>query len=118
MKRLTPLLIAVIFTVCVSSLSAQRTSIGFHGNFNEYVGDLSNNNYRVLKFDFVKPGGGISLQQYLNSSFNLHQMFSYNKLQWQNAAKTSGVEATFLTFNGMLKYKFNNGYIFKEDAAF
>src|SRR5207245_1354622 len=64
-----------------------------------------------------RPGGAISLQQYLNPSFNLVEMLSYNRLQYQKNPQTVGVDADFVVLNLMLKYKLNNGYFFKEDAA-
>lgn len=57
------------------------------------------------------------MQQYLNPSFNLVEMLSYNRLQYARNAQTIGVDADFIVLNLMLKYKLNNGYLLKEDAA-
>jgi len=117
MKKLTHFLFAVCLTVFFSPLFAQKSSIGFHVKATEYVGDLNHHNYALYKFKYFKVGGGISLQQYLNSSFNLYEMASYDRVQFQTPDKSGGVDADFLTLNVMLKYKLNNGYLLSENAA-
>ena len=111
----------MLFTACVSPSSAQRSSIGFHGTVTEYIGDINSVNYKhhysLYKFKFFKVGGAVSLQQYLNPSFNLVEMAGYNRVQYQKADKLRGVDADFLTLNAMLKYKLNNGYLLSENAA-
>ena len=99
MKKLKPLLLTAFVTALFSPLVAQKSSIGAHLKATEYVGDLNNHNYSLFKFKFFKVGAGISLQQYLNSSFNLYEMASYDRVQYQNPDKTAGVDAKFLTGN-------------------
>jgi hypothetical protein len=53
----------------------------------------------------------------LNPSFNLVEKASFNQVRYQNDLKIAGVDADFYTLNLKLRYKFNNGYIFKESAA-
>ncbi|HEU0144835.1 MAG TPA: thrombospondin type 3 repeat-containing protein, partial [Nitrososphaera sp.] len=117
MKNFKHFLFAVFLTASFSPLLAQQSSIGFHVKATEYVGDLNHHNYSLFKFKYFKMGGGISLQQYLNSSFNLYEMASYDKVQFQVPDKSAGVDANFLTANVMLKYKLNNGYLLSENAA-
>lgn len=121
MKKSTLLLFTVLFLTGISSLHAQRSAIGFYGTATEYIGDLNvinyKHNYELYKFKYFKPGGAVSLQQYLNRSFNLVEMLSYNRLQYAKNPQTRGVDAHFVVLNLMLKYKLNNGYFFKEDAA-
>ena len=121
MRKFTFLLIAVFYLTNFSNLHAQRSAIGFYGTATEYIGDLNainfKHNYTLYKFRHFKPGGAISLQQYLNPSFNLVEMLSYNRLQFARNAQTTGADADFFVLNLMLKYKLNNGYLFKEDAA-
>lgn len=95
----------------------QSGAIGIHGTLNEYAGDLNFNHYHFYNFYKPKIGAAISLQQYLTPSFNLVEKFSYNKVQYQNFDQSMGVDADFLALNLKLKYKFNNGYIFQENAA-
>lgn len=122
MKRTLLQLCALLFTI-ISTVSAQRSSIGIHGTTNEYIGDLNNNNYSLYKFKYFNVGGAISLQQQLNPSFNLMEWVGYNKVEYfrpTNEAivgEINGVNADFFNLNLMMKYKFNNGYLFKQDAA-
>ena len=122
MKR-TLLCLCTLFTTMFSTLSAQRTSLGIHATVNEYIGDLSGNNYSLYKFKNFNPGGALTLQQQLNKSFNLVEWAGYNKVEYfrPNAdvvlGEINGVSTDFINLNVLLKYKFNNGYLFKEDAA-
>lgn len=103
---------------CSTLLSqAQRGSYGLHINLTEYDGDLNGNQHQFYDFRFRQMGGSLSLQQYLNPSFNLVENFSFNQVRYQNTSKTQGVDANILALNLKLKYKFNNGYIFKETAS-
>lgn len=96
---------------------AQGGSIGFHATIAEYDGDLNGNVHQYYKFENPKLGGALSLQQYLNSSFSLVEKLSYNTLGYRNDSRTLGIDANMFALNLKLRYKFNNGYIFKEDAA-
>jgi len=96
---------------------AQRGSFGLHLNLTEYDGDLNGNQHHFYDLKFRQMGGSVSLQQYLNPSFNLVEKFSLNQVRYQNPSKTKGVDANILALNLKLKYKFNNGYIFKETAS-
>src|SRR5688500_7228467 len=105
------------YLLTITSARCQSGAIGLHGTLNEYAGDLNGNKYHLYNFDHPKPGGAISFQQYLNPSFNLVEKLSFNQVQYQNMFKTMGVDADLFTLNVKLKYKFNNGYILKEDAT-
>ncbi|MCW3114242.1 MAG: OmpA/MotB domain protein [Segetibacter sp.] len=125
MKKITLSLITVFFLSNFCQLNAQRSAIGFYGTATEYIGDLNNHNfnsyplkhnYSLYKFKYFKPGAAISLQQYINASLNLVEMLSYNRLQYQLNRQSVGVDADFVVFNLMLKYKLSNGYLLKVDA--
>ncbi|MDI9365099.1 MAG: OmpA family protein [Flavobacterium sp.] len=105
---------------CFSTLSfGQGNALGVHVSTTEYVGDLNNNSFANLyQFNFIALGGGLSLQQKLNASFNLVESAFYNKVQYKTLDKTLGVDANFFTLNLKLKYKFNNGYLLGEKAFF
>jgi len=114
------------FLFIITSFSAavgQQSAIGFHGTTNEFIGDLSNNNYSLYKFKNFKAGGAITLQQRLNASFNLVEWIGFNQVEYIRPNKdrvvgqNNGVDADFFSLNLMLKYKFNNGYFLKEEAA-
>lgn len=112
--------ILLFFLLCGWSVllsQAQKGSYGFHINLTEYDGDLSGNQHHFYDLKFRQMGGSVSLQQYLNPSFNLVEKFSLNQVRYQNPSKTEGVDANILALNLKLKYKFNNGYIFKESAS-
>ena len=108
---------------CFSPATGQRNAIGFHAQTNEFIGDLSNNNYSLYKFKNFKAGGAISLQQRLNSSFSLVEWAGFNQVEYirennkRVVGQNNGVDADFFNLNIMLKYKFNNGYFLKEEAA-
>lgn len=102
---------------CAYAATAQRGAIGIHATLSEYDGDLNGNQHHYYKFSDPKIGAAVSLQQYLNSSFNLVEKFSYNRVNYQNDDRTAGFKSDIFALNVKLKYKFNNGYIFNEDAA-
>ncbi|CAN5344068.1 OmpA family protein [soil metagenome] len=118
MKKFTVnLVLILVFGFGLQRSFAQSGAIGFHATIAEYDGDLSGNKHQFYGFQKAQFGGALSFQQYLNPSFNLMEMASYNRLQYQNDAKTSGVDANFTTLTMNLKYKLNNGYLFKETSA-
>lgn len=117
MKKILQSLILVVTACCAYTVSAQRGAIGFHATVAEYDGDLNGNQHHYYQFSDAKLGGAISLQQYLNPSFNLVEKLSYNRVNYQNSDNTVGFKSNVFALNLKLKYKFNNGYIFKEDAA-
>lgn len=96
---------------------AQSGAIGFHATMTEYDGDLNGNQHHFYEFKSMQVGAAFSLQQYLNPSFNLVEKLYFNQVRYQNNARTAGFDADLYGINLKLKYKFNNGYIFKEDAA-
>src|SRR5687768_12133224 len=108
----------LVFPFLFTTLSAysQSGAIGVHGTLNEYSGDLNLDNYHFYSFSHPKPGAAISVQQYLNPSFNLVEKFSFNQVRYENAEKLWGLDADLLTLNLKLKYKFNNDYLLKETA--
>lgn len=111
-------IIMIAFAVSsIFQLRAQSGAIGFHATVVEYDGDVSGNKHQFYQFDSPKLGGALSLQQYLNPSFNLVEKISYNNLSYRNNDGTAGIKADIFALNLKLRYKFNNGYIFKEDAV-
>lgn len=114
MKKSTIVLL-ILFTSFIS-VKAQ-VSAGLHLTATEYLGDLNPNEWDVFNFKSLRVGGGGSLRLYLNPSFDLVAMGTYNRLQYQTDDKSRGVAARFIVGNGMLKYKFDNGYILKENAV-
>lgn len=125
MKQLSHLVILSICLLFGLTSQGQRTSLGIYGTATEYIGDLNNHNYTLYKFKYFKPGGGVSLQWYLNPSFNIMGKVSYDRLQFPFTPNVipdrpntyTGVDAYFIAANALLKYKFNNGYFLPENSA-
>ncbi|HEY5748637.1 MAG TPA: OmpA family protein [Chryseolinea sp.] len=116
MKKIRLLLIPILMSLWHCGYG-QSGAIGFHMTASEYDGDLNGNNHQFYNFKDQKLGGALSFQQYLNPSFNLVEKISFNQVRYQNDEHSQGVDADFWVVNLKLKYKFNNGYIFKESAA-
>lgn len=111
-------LITIALMACVYMAKAQSGAIGFHATMAEYDGDLNDNQHHYYEFERPRVGGALSLQQYLNPSFNLVEKLSYNRVDYRNDARTVGIKSDIFALNLKLKYKFNNGYMFKEDSWF
>lgn len=111
------LLFSIVGILSVHVTWAQSGAIGLHATMSEYDGDLSGNKHHFYNFDYKLIGGALSFQQYLNPSFNLVEKISFNQVRYQDDFKTTGVDADFYALNLKLKYKFNNGYMIKEDAV-
>ncbi|MCZ8020406.1 MAG: OmpA family protein [Cyclobacteriaceae bacterium] len=111
------LLVVFVTTIACFSAKAQGGSIGFQATISEYDGDLNGNQHHFYQFSKPKLGGAIVLQQYISPSFNLVEKASYNSMEYRTSDGLSGFKANHIALNLKLRYKFNNGYIFKEDAG-
>ncbi|MEJ1241430.1 OmpA family protein [Chryseolinea sp. T2] len=123
MQKLQPtnsLRVALVLVsfLAVNTAFGQGMSLGAFATFSEYDGDLNGNEHRFYQFNTNKVGAAISLQQYLNPSFNLVEKFSFNQLRYQSDDHQVGFDGDFYGLNVKIRYKFNNGYILKEDAWF
>ena len=108
--------------LCLFSFSAlsgiaqtSENNIAFGLNFvkNEYNGDYGN-----AIFDFKQPmfpAVGISLSKYITSSFDVGVQSSYGAYGYYQSGNNrfSGMKFDASLFT---HYKFDNGYIFKEEA--
>jgi OOP family OmpA-OmpF porin len=117
MRKILPFVVGVILLCTFYDTRAQSSAIGFHVTMSEYDGDLNDNQHHFYDFNYKQVGGALSLQQYLNPSFNLVEKVSFSQVRHQNDLATVGVDADFYTVNLKLKYKLNNGYLLKEEAA-
>ncbi len=118
MKRLI-LFCVVLF--CMSSFVFSQTSdnrwgLGFGISTMQYKGELGN---QFNDFSPWRNGARISLSRYLSPSFN-----GVMNLGWNSICATRGNYETDGEMKGHmwsgtlgLQYKFNNGYIFSEDAV-
>lgn len=115
------LLLSTVLLLGIAASQAQNAEnkwgIGFHFGVMEYNGDYSNQFYSFEQGYAV----GASLARYLNPSFDLMGHFFYDMSHSYDSGK-SGLptwlhfEADMFNLNLLAKYKFNNGYIFKETA--
>jgi OmpA-OmpF porin, OOP family len=115
------LLLATVFLLGVAATQAQNAEnkwgFGAHFGVMEYNGDYSNQFYSFEQGYAV----GLSLARYLNPSFDIMGHFFYDKAHsydgWISQMPTwLNFEANMFNLNLLAKYKFNNGYIFKETA--
>ena len=96
----------------------KKWGIGLMGGVNQYNGDYGNS---LFQFDKALYGfGSLSLNRYLNSSFNIGIQGSYGDYGYHKTWTLNESE----TFKGqkgdgalLLSYKFDNGYIFKKNAT-
>lgn len=117
MKKNYILLIALCFMFGASHAQTadKKWGIGVMAGTNQYNGDLGN-----AVFDFEKAFygfGSLSLHRYLSPSFNLGIQgtsgeYGFFKNDFERF-KGNKLDAALL-----LSYKFNNGYILKEDSRF
>jgi OmpA-OmpF porin, OOP family len=115
------LLLSVVLLLGIATSQAQNAEnkwgVGLHFGVMEYNGDYSNQFYSFTQGYAV----GLSLSRYLSPSFDLMGHFFYDMSHsWDSGL--SGMptwlhfEGDMFNLNVLAKYKFNNGYILKEDA--
>lgn len=117
LRRTITLITTLAIFIPQAQTYAQGTSIGLHATLSEYDGDLNGNRHQFYQFKTNKVGAAISFQQYINRSFNIVEKLSFNQLRYQSDDHQTGFDGDFYGLNVKLKYKFNNGYIFQEDAV-
>lgn len=112
MKKLFAFLfVAAIMTTVYGQNADQKWSISLMGGKTEYTGDLGNGLFHFNPFYWH---GALQFNHYLNPSFDLGLQFEYGSYGFDGntnsflSRKTDGAL--------LLKYKFANGYLFKEDA--
>lgn len=106
---------AVVAVFSFSSSFSQGLKLGIHGNLSEYDGDLINKK-SLYKFKHINPGFGVSFQEWLNSSFDLEQRYTYANIEFDDVP-ASAFRADFHALNLSLRYKMDNGYLFNKDAS-
>ena len=110
-------LFILVGTTIYGQNAENKWGVGLHLGVMEYNGDYGNEFYRFDQGYAV----GASLARYLNPSFDIVGHFFYDKVRANDGGKKTGsIWYDFAThmfnMNILAKYKFNNGYIFKEDA--
>ncbi|MFK8045147.1 MAG: OmpA family protein [Crocinitomicaceae bacterium] len=90
--------------------SNEDIAIGLQFGTIEYKGDLGNEFFKFT--DGVHPSVGLNVSKYVTPSFDLMGKIRGGQID-RNTFKN-----TLVDFNIMAKYKFNNGYILKEESLF
>jgi outer membrane protein OmpA-like peptidoglycan-associated protein len=123
------LLLAIVLMACSLAATAQNSEhkwgLGGYFGVMQYAGDYNNQFFRF------KEGyaGGAAIARYLNPSFDLMLHFYYDGVDSHPGEDThdqntwaewnwAWFRAHVFNLNLAARYKFNNGYIFKEDAFF
>ena len=111
------LLIAAVFflTVDVNAQNADKKwGIGFYTGFHNYKGDMADDfwDFSSINEPFISSA---TLGRYLDPSFDAVLRLSYFnvKSEWKSGGY---LDDWIFSSTVNLKYKFNNGYLFKEDA--
>jgi OmpA-OmpF porin, OOP family len=111
-KLITLMLCSILLTTAFGQNADKKWAIGLMGGKTVYNGDYGGD---FLEFSPFYGLGSLSIDRYLNRSLDLGIQAEYGDYGYFEAAQTyfllQKTDGFFL-----LKYKFNNGYIFKEDA--
>ncbi len=114
MKRLfTLVILSLMLTVAFGQNTDKKWAVGLMGGKTVYNGDYGAD---FLEFSPFYGLFSASIDRYLNPSFDLGIQGEYGDLGYFEAAKTYFLLQKTDVFL-LAKYKFNNGYIFKEDAV-
>ncbi|HBL77802.1 MAG: hypothetical protein A2W90_02155 [Bacteroidetes bacterium GWF2_42_66] len=116
MKRTALYLVFFLSTFGLFAQNADnKWALGIEFGTLQYKGDLGD---QFNKFNDWKNGVGLSLIRYLNPSFDGVLHLDYNLVDEAGPLLTEAnrFQARFFNVGLDLRYKLNNGYIFKEDA--
>lgn len=105
----TALVISGIITNANAQSSTKDMAIGLQFGTIEYKGDLGN---EFFTFEGVHPSIGLNISKYATPSFDLMGKIRHGMLDRDVFTNT------LIDFNVTAKYKFNNGYILKEESMF
>ncbi len=96
--------------------------LGLHFGTMQYKGDLGN---EMFTTDDLHPAVGLSYNHYINPSLDAHLLFAHGQIDYTGSAPAAGpltlpavysFKTKLYDINLMLRYKFNNGYMLKEDS--
>lgn len=121
MKRILTLIFAVSLAFAgYSQNETHKWAIGGGITATDFSGPLTKS---YFDFDNYKGAGRFFVGRYLNPSFNLKADFTFGKAWFPTITAYPDVVNDVYTlrhlydFGANIEYKFNNGYIFKEDAV-
>lgn len=126
--------LTTIALICLCQLSTQaqnadqKWGAGFNAGLRDYKGDLGNGFFKFAQND-ITVGGWV--YRYLNPSIDLGVNLNYGGLRYRNTSQKDSIEindtlkrplfdrsirGSMFDFSVVAKYKFNNGYILKENS--
>jgi len=112
-KLITTLFLTIMLLSAFAQNANQKWGFGLYVGETEYNGVLGNG---FFKLDPTYPMGGFFLSSYLDNNFDAALQVDYGSYGYDN--HTDYFLAKKVDVDLLLKYKFNNGYILKEDALF
>jgi outer membrane protein OmpA-like peptidoglycan-associated protein len=112
MKRALVILFLVMAEFSFSQSAENKTGLGIYFGTIQYKGELGDAFFNTGKGNHA--AFGISISQYISRSLDLGLNCNYGQVDF--TGKNSFMSGTMNSFNLLMKYKFYNGKIFKEDA--
>lgn len=120
MKKIIFLALSIMFSLGVFAQNeTHKWAVGGGISAIDFSGPLTKS---FFDFDNYKGSGRFFVGRYLNPSFNLKADFTFGKVWYPHITAYPDVAADYYDwkhiydFGVNVEYKFNNGYIFKEDA--
>ncbi len=121
MKKLFTLIFATIIGLSVFAQNeSHKWALGGGISATDFSGPITKS---YFDFDNYKGSGRVFVGRYLNPSFNLKGDFTFGKAWFPTITAYPEVQPDvyqlrhLYDFGVNVEYKFNNGYIFKEDAV-
>ena len=121
MKKVLTLIFAVVIGLSVFSQNeSHKWAIGGGISATDFSGPLTKS---YFDFDNYKGAGRVFVGRYLNPSFNLKADFTFGKSWFPTITAYPEVQPDVYELRHLydmglnIEYKFNNGYIFKENAV-
>jgi len=121
MKKLFTLLLAASLGLAVFAQNeSHKWAIGGGISATDFSGPITKS---YFDFDNYKGSGKVFVGRYLNSSFNAKADFTFGKVWFPTITAYPDVQADVYQLAHIydmglnIEYKFNNGYIFKENAV-
>jgi OOP family OmpA-OmpF porin len=121
MKKLFTLLLAASFGLAAFAQNENhKWAIGGGISATDFSGPITKS---YFDFDNYKGSGRVFVGRYLNSSFNAKADFTFGKVWFPTITAYPDLQADVYQLAHLydmglnIEYKFNNGYIFKENAV-
>ena len=115
-KIISVLIITVTSILCVAQTSDKKWGLGLAFGTFQYSGDYGS---EFFKYKSSHPAGMLSISRYMNAFWDLEGNVSAGLLDytWTNSnGLNESFEGRLTNFDFLLKYKFNNGKLLKENA--